>query len=211
MIPYFRKEAREFVSWAQLQQDIINGESPLESFDQILIRLKNAELVMLTVGHDEKGKTYFCFEDCINEERFMNPTWTNEGGWAATDMRRWLNNTFFDLLPDELQAVIKPTRIVQIIDGKQVMTEDNIFLFSKTQMFGKGDWSDIEPEDTHIDIFNTEKQRVKECGKHGTWWYWLRSPNSGNSNYFCLVSYSGNAYNYYASSYRGVAPGFCIA
>lgn len=214
MVTYFSKEVKEADSWKRLQENIEDWErhkeAPLMSFDQIPIILKNGEFVTLTVGHDEKGKTYFCFEDCIVDERPMNKRDTNLGGWAATSMRQWLNTTLLALLPDEIQDVIKPTRIVQVLNGEKVMTQDKIFLFSKTQMFGKGEWSELEPEDTQIDIFRTEKNRVKECAGHGTWSYFLRTPYDGYTNSFCMVSSTGYAGNSGASHGRGVAPGFCI-
>lgn len=195
-------------SWAALKTAAKNGA--LKSGDKIPVTLKNGELITLTVGHDEHGKAYLCFEDCLEDTRPVNDENTTAGGWKAFDIRAWLNNDLFALLPDDLQAVIEPTEIVQIIDGERVVTKDKLFLFSKTQLFGKGDWSKIEPEDTQIDIFSTEKSRVKECGDHGTWPYSTRTPYNGNTSSVCVVYYNGIA-SYDAASYsRGVAPGFRI-
>lgn len=210
MITYFTKTVNNAASWDEIKEREIKGQNPLMSGDQIPIVLKNGECVTLVVGRDENGKTYFCFEDCLVEERPMNKRNTNAGGWGATDIRKWLNSTLFALLPDDLQKVIVPTRIIQVLDGERVETEDKLFLFSKTQMFGKGDWSNLEPEDMQIDIYSTEKSRVKECGENGTWWYGLRTPYYGNSYTFCSVNISGTAGNSYAYYTRGVAPGFCI-
>lgn len=44
------------------------------------------------------------------------------------------------------------------------------------------------------------------CCKHYSYW-WLRSPNSGNSNNFVNVNTSGNVNNNNASNAYGVAPG----
>ena len=195
-------------SWAALKTAAKNGA--LKSGDKIPVTLKNGELITLTVGHDEKGKVYFCFEDCLNEERPVNSNGTVTGGWKSFDIRQWLNNNLFAMLPDDLQAIIEPTEIVQIVDGERVVTKDKLFLFSKTQLFGKGDWSRIEPEDTQIDIFATEKGRVKECGEHGTWPYSTRTPHYGGTTSVCYVHYSGGAYSSYATGSGGVAPGFCI-
>lgn len=195
-------------SWAALKSAAQNGT--LKSGDKIPVTLKNGEEIVLTIGHDERGNAYFCFEDCLKEQRPVNGDGTVTGGWKSFDIRQWLNNELFALLPDDLQAVIEPTEIVQIIDGERVVTKDKLFLFSKTQLFGKGDWSRIEPEDTQIDIFSTEKSRVKECGDHGTWPYSTRTPRDGSTSRVCCVNYSGNANNDYADSNRAVAPGFCI-
>lgn len=182
----------------------------LKSGDQIPVTLKSGENVMFTVGRDKTGKTFFFQEDCLDETRPMNKRNTNAGGWKASDMRKWLNATFFALLPDELQAIIVPRKVVQILNGERVETEDKVFLPSKTQLFGDGPWSEREPEDSQIDIFKTEKSRVKECGDDGTYWYWTSSPNSGNTGYFCNVSIYGGASNGSANTSSGVAPGFCI-
>ena len=195
-------------SWARIKALATNGE--LKSGDKIPVTLKNGEEIVLTIGHDERGNAYFCFEDSLNETRPVNSENTTAGGWKAFDIRTWLNNELFPLLPDELQAVIEPTEIVQIINGERVITKDKLFLFSKTQLFGKGEWSRIEPEDTQIDIFATEKGRVKECGKHGTWPYSTRTPLDGNTDSVCYVYSGGSASSYDANYYRAVAPGFRI-
>lgn len=185
-------------------------DQSMNSGDKLLVALKNGENISLVMAHDQTGKPFFVFENCINETRPMNTFNTNKGGWKATDIRKWLNTVLYELLPDELQTEIVPTKIVQVLNGKRIEVEDKLFLLSKTQLFGKGYWSDIEPEDSQLDIYTTEKSRVKECADNGTWFYGLRTPNNGNSSTFCYVTGSGNASNGYAGNYRGVAPGFCI-
>ena len=100
--------------------------------------------------------------------------------------------------------------MVQIIDGKRVETEDKLFLLSRTQVYGKGDWSRYEPEDAHLDIFAKERDRVKEYRDMGTWPYWLRSPLASSSTYFCGVFSYGSALSYFASTAYGVAFGFSL-
>lgn len=199
-------------SWEALKAAVADGsiKKMLHSGDEIPVTLKNGENVIFVVTYDENGKIYFVLRDCLADEHRMNKEWTNEGGWAATEMRTYLNSTIFALLPDDLQAVIAPTKIAQIIDGERVECEDNLFLISKTQAFGKGSWTEYEPDDTHLDIFKTERDRVKECGNNGTWFWWLRSPGSSYSTYFCFVTSNGTSNNSNATNANGVAFGFCI-
>lgn len=75
-------------------------------------------------------------------------------------------------------------------------------------MFGKGRWSDREPEDTQLDIFRTERDRVKMCGDNGTWFWWLRSASSTLN--FYNVNSNGNYDNGNAYTSGGVALGFSI-
>lgn len=202
------------LSWAELKKAADTGDlaQVLHSGDTLGITLKNGEAVTLVVGTDEKGNMFFSTQDCLRNEHRMNNTMTNRGGWKATEMRRYLNEEVFALLPDDLQAVIKPTTIVQIVDGKRVETQDKLFLFSATQVFGKGTYSENEPEDTQLDIFRREKDRVKECNTYGTWFWWLRSASSHtNFSYgFCSVTSNGRGNGYAAYYSHGVALGFSI-
>ena len=195
-------------TWAALKAAVDNGT--IAQGDLIVFNLKNGEEVAVRATQDKKGKWFFVLEDCLADEHCMNKRPTNKGAWAACDMRQYLNNTVFALLPDELQALIAPTTIVQIVDGERVETEDKLFLLSKTQVFGKGRWSDREPEDTQLLCFLREKDRVKECGDKGTYFWWLRSVHAGGTNFFCYVGTDGSADSYVAYASHGFAPGFDI-
>ena len=197
-------------TWAELKAAAEAGTigELIQSGDLIPFNLKTGEEVAVRATRDGNGKMFFVLEDCLEDEHAMNKQNTTKGGWAACDMRKYLNKTVFALLPDDLQAVIAPTKIVQIVDGERVETEDKLFLFSRTQVFGKGAWSEREPEDTQLECFRREKGRVKECGDNGTWFWWLRSAYIGSN--FDIV-YSSGFYTSNGASYSyGVALGFCL-
>lgn len=182
----------------------------VRSGDKFSVDLNNGEEITFVATHDKNGNLFFVTEDCLNDCHVMNEMATNKGGWSECEMRKYLNKTVFALLPDELQAIIKPTKIVQVLDGKRTECEDKLFLLSKTQVFGEGDYSENEPEDSHFDIFKRVNDRIKECDNHGTFYWWLRSPYSQPSTRFCGVnSYGGNS-NANAANRAGVAFGFSI-
>ena len=198
-------------TWEELKEHRKNGTigEILESGDQIPVTLKDGEEVVFDVTYDETGKIFFVLHDCLAEEHCMNEKCTNEGGWAASDMRKWLNTEVLSRLPDDLQAVIEPTHIVQVLDGERIECDDKLFLLSATQVFGRAArWNKQEPEDYPLDIFTTERSRVKECGDNGTWFWWLRRANS--NNVFNSVYSVGGSGNYYAYNTYGVALGFSI-
>lgn len=194
-------------NWATIMEAVNKSRARevLHSGDQIFITLKSGEDVSFDVAYDATGKLFLVMHDCMDREHYMNKLWTNAGGWRECDMRRYLNEEVFDLLPDDLQAHIKPT--TQVIDGETVTFTDKLFLLSTTQVFGEGFWSDEEPEDSQLDIFKTERDRVKLCNGYASWW-WLRSANS--TSYFYYVDSSGG--NGYANAYGsyGVVLGFCL-
>ena len=199
-------------SWTELKAAAEAGtlDTLIQSGDLIPFNLKTGEEVAVRATRDGTGKLFFVLEDCMEDEHAMNKDRANKGGWDACGMRKYLNKTVLALLPDDLQAVIAPTTIVQIVDGERVESVDKLFLLSKTQVFGKGDWSDDEPEDTQLDCFRREKDRVKECAENGTWWWWLRSPLSSSSSGFCSVSYAGGSNSNAAGASYGVAFGFSL-
>lgn len=200
------------LSWEELKVAAQAGTlgEVLTPGDLIQFNLKTGEEVTVRATPDTNGKWFFCFEDCVLTTRPMSKRNTNRGGWAACEMRKYLNVAIFELLPNDLQAVISPTKIVQVLDGERVEVEDKLFLLSKTQMFGKGPWSALEPEDAHLIYYNREKNRVKECEENGTWWYFLRTPVNGYTGNFCAVFSNGSYYISGAGNNIGVAPGFCI-
>lgn len=211
-IKVITKEAK-WTSWAELKALSEAGKlgEVLKSGDNIPVTLKNGEEVSFDIGKDENGKIYFIMHNCLKERKLMNRKWTNKDGWEESDMRRYLNEEVIELLPDELREIIKPTKIVQIWNGKRRETEDKLFLLSRTQVFGKHEnYEAIEPSDSLIDIFENQRERVKEREEFAEVYWWLRSPASGNSFNFCDVTTDGAVYDDYARYSLGVAPAFCI-
>lgn len=199
----------EIAGWNEIKQYAEAGKlnEILNSGDRIPITLKDGQEIELDVGRDKTGKTYFIFHDCLKDEHIMNEEWTNAGGWAATEMRRYANEDVFHLLPEELQAVIEPTKIVQIVNGERGETQDKLFCLSYTQVFGGDYCREQEPKDAKIDIFETEKDRVKMVDGE-TWWWWLRS--ACGAYYFRYVGSDGGSDYDSANDDGGVALGFCV-
>ena len=212
-IKVITKEAK-WTSWAELKAYAEAGRlgEVLKSGDNIPVTLKNGEEVSFDIGKDESDKIYFIMHNCLKETKPMNRDWTNKGGWEESDMRRYLNEEAIEFLPDELREIIKPTKIVQVWDGKRRETEDKLFLLSRTQVFGKHkNYEAIEPNDSQIDIFKSRRERVKKSDwdEIPAYW-WLRSPYSGSSGTFCFVLTDGAVNGNFASFSYGVAPAFCL-
>ena len=196
-------------TWAEVKERANAGK--IASGERFTFSMKSGERVTVKATRDTKtGKLFFVAEDCLEDERPMNKKDTNKGGWAASYMRDYLNKTVFALLPDDLQEAIAPTSIVQIVDGERVESQDKLFLLSKTQVFGECREIEFEPEDAQLDIFLREKDRVKECGDHGTWFWWLRSPLASSSSLFCGVNSDGYSGGNAATGAYGVALGFSL-
>ena len=133
----------------------------------------------------------------------MNKTWTNKGGWLASDMRRYLNEEVIELLPDDLLAAIKPRKF-----GEE---EDKLWLFSEMEVFGEHDWTENDPDrGFQFEYFKDCRNRIKVDEDGDANWWWERSPYAYGSNNFCSVNSGGSASNNYAGNAYGVCFGFYI-
>ncbi len=172
------------------------------------------------------------FVDII-EERSMNETNTNVGGWKESAMRKYLNvtagennsGTVFNALPKELQNAIVDTRVISghgenDNNGKNFVTEDKLYLLSPREVWIDGTSIKVSTYDT---AYNSTRQldyyeqagitgdnysgAIKKYNGSATIW-WLRSASSSNVSDFRSVSTSGSFNFNLATNTRGVAPSF---
>lgn len=209
-----RKTITSEIEWNTIKKAQADGklQELFQLGDELDITLKTGEELTAQVA-DTKEHMRFVLKDCMKDEHGMNKKMTNEGGWRDSGMRLWLNETVFHMLPDELQEIIVPRRIAQTMDGETLESEDKLWLPSFTEMFGKEnakEWAPADTNETQMELFTTERSRVKEAPGKGTWWYWLRSPSGSYSTLFCRVDSNGYAGYDGASTAGGVAFGFCL-
>lgn len=217
LIKIITKEDK-ITNWPTLQELAINNklDSFLQSGDNIPITLKNGINISFDVGRDENNKIYFISHKCLPDRQSMNSERTNEGGWEKCDIRKYLNEEFFPLLPDELQSIIVPTEITQMLTCPTLTkTFDKLFLLSQPQVFGKihgctGTQKDIE--DCQIDIFSQcEESRIKGCQDFSVDEWWLRTPVTASHNEFISVGERGSVSIGDARFHaKGIVPAFCI-
>lgn len=189
------KITKEF-SWADA------SPLTLKVGDEITTTLKDGrEAVFVVLDTGVIG-----LKNCL-DRHYMNKEWTNAGGWQASDMRAWLNSEVFALLPDDLQAIIKPRKL----GWNDNTFEDMLWLFSEVEIFGEHDWTEKEPDrGKQFKYFMDPANRVK-CDETGDpCWWWERSPFASDSNAFCCVDSVGGAGSSIASYSRGVCFGFYI-
>lgn len=198
-------------NWLEIKKVILQNPADVFSVgDRISCVLKNGQAVEFTVAAINpyaKNEVAFVMEDLLDGEYSMNEHNTNKGGWSKCDLRTTLNTEIFELLPDELQAVIKPRTIAQNIHGNVLKSTDKLWIPSRKELFGVD--NDVDVDDIHFPLFTTPKSRVKN--RKGEWeWYWLRSPLSSSSAYFCLVYTNGSSVSHVANYSNGVAFGFLL-
>ena len=151
----------------------------------------------------------------------MNPTYTNLGGWPASDMYKFLNDTtdstdskitsIYESLPQDLQEVIKPTQVVSSHgsdDSTNFTSTDKLYLLS-TKVWGKeGTFRPInddtaEVETRQLDYYKDYKNSNGSIGVTTSNISGAIKNYNGSSSWWWLRSArSGSTSNFYA-----VAPG----
>ena len=159
----------------------------------------------------------------------MNSSRTNSGGWASSQMRTNIcgtslssySGTIIAVIPAALRAVLKSvTKYTDNTGGGSTAasavtaTTDYFFLLSEYEVFGSISYanSNESSKQAQYAYYSAGNSKIKY--KHGDTttaaFWWLRSPISGNSYRFVLVSTGGTGGSSAASKSLGFAPGFCV-
>jgi hypothetical protein len=152
-------------------------------------------------------------------ERRMNRTDTNAGGYAESEVRKYLVGSGSDgnFLTGLTNAGVPqkvlwgPNRIIACGPEGTATKEisDLLWLPTQREMFGWPNafsgYAETEVNQARLEYYFGGIERRK--GSH----YWLSSPSRDNySQYFFYVGDSGDYAIYFASRVRGIAPAFCV-
>ena len=168
----------------------------------------------------------------IVEQRAMNSADTNVGGWPATETRTYLNGTFYNSLPSDLQAVIKPTRVISghgSNDSTNFTTTDKLYLLSSEEVYGTDDGQyhffdtaygtshQLEYYSNNGVTYSTSSwngtnldKAIKQYNSSNTWW-WLRPADSDGNGSFRRINSDGRLNSNGSGNTGGVSPAFRIA
>ena len=176
----------------------------------------NYEVQIIGFNHDDKvsgGKAAYSFQlmDCLNQTQQMNTSNTNTGSWNGSAMRGRMS-TYKSQLPAALRNVIKTVKKKSGTGGGSSsgtqQTNDDLFLLSEIEIFGTTTYS-VAGEGTQYEWYKAGNRRIKKVNGSAYYW-WERSPNSGDAYYFCNVDSSGIAASSNAYGSYGVSFGFCV-
>ena len=210
----------------------------IEATDGTIIRVR-----LVGIYHDQRsGGGYagltFMTDGCLTTHE-MKEEDTNEGGWAQSEMRSWLNMDVLSLFPDEvanhIEPVVKLTNNVGNTNDITCVTEtvDRLWIPSIQEVCGDVEWSwgsDPENSTLYNAIMNAEGSQYAWFGQNEVYAYgdndclsyvtqdtgdytmwWLRSSSCSVNNHFRCVDYYGAPWEVADSSdHLGVVVGFCL-
>ena len=230
-------------NWDVIATNVKNGNSSkykVGSKKEVLIDGKEYTLrVANNTSPEECSRADFSKTACgfvfefadIVEDRPMNSTYTNVGGWPATEMRTYANGEFYNKLPEELRKVIIDTKVVSghgssdknanRTDGNWEST-DKIYLLSAHEVWADGTSRQISRYDTaynqtrQLDYYanlgvttsSNSGALKKYNGSNYDWW--TRGVHSNGTNGFFLTEEAIIWSTGFASDSCGFAPAFRI-
>ena len=164
--------------------------------DDIAFTLEGFGVFTATAQKIEDDRILFMFTDCVAKMP-MNELWTNEGGFDASNLKKWMNTNLFDAFPDGMRRRMSGLTIP-----------------SYGMMFGHDDWyENFEPdEDEQLPLMKKRKNRIADF-EDDYCWYWLSNATEKqvSSTCFAGVTYDGGADCNSASYSDGVRPIFWLS
>lgn len=170
---------------------------------------------------DNTGSSNMVLEPLVqipNKTAAMNTSGSNSGGFAQSQMRTVTLASIYDLFPQDVKDAMSEVLVLSGTGGGTSSgtssSANKLFLPAEMELFASKTYSigNAECPLGQFDYYkthNNNSDRIKQRDGSNQW-YWLRSPISGNSSYFCSVYYAGGADNYTAHGAGGVAPCFAI-
>lgn len=162
--------------------------------DKTFMELDGLGVFTATVHKVTGNKVMLIFDDYVTR-RPMNKSRTNNGGFEASDLNRWLHTEFIKALPYSIRTILTDVTIPTV-----------------GEMFGWDDkWNRdhfVTDNDKQLPLMKQRRNRVAyynnecECG-------WLRNATKKefSSTRFANVGYGGGDRAYYfVSGYAGVRP-----
>ena len=205
-------------SWSEIYNCILNGRADSilsvgDSIDCVLKSGNNIKIDVAGINVYNQNEVMFCFHNIFDRNR-MNANRTNAGGFPQADMLAHLDD-IFDLLPDDLQSIITPRKIVQECRDNRTECETKLWLPSLVEVFGdryaRYDCEGVNANNKRLSIFQ-DPENIAKLFEGDSAGYWLRSPYTSYASYFWSVSSAGNVYsNYNAHDALGVVPCFSIS
>lgn len=134
--------------------------------------------------------------------------------YLNSDMTAYLNGTFISLIDADIRNAIKQVKIPYTnYSNNNVMSGSNglsckVFLLSGTEV-GFSGVSYMNTEGAKLSYFNSASKRIAYNGSSAAEW-WLRSPNTYNSNNVWYVKSDGSSDYWYCNYTYGVRPAFVL-
>lgn len=218
-------------SWETIRDNVKNGKAEeyykvgdtkeinVEGYGELTVRIANMTTPSECLQEDFSQTACGFVVEFVNvlEERQFNGTPTNDYGWPESVLQNYLNNEFYNKLPQDLQNVIINTKTVSGSGSaytSNYIGSEKIYLFSHREILGDYiEESDLSFEYTRqLDYYKlNESSPIKSIYyADNNYSYWARSAAKYDNESFLYITSTGNLEYKYANESTGVSPAFRI-
>ena len=158
----------------------------------------------------------------LMKDIYTTSTFGNNNSYKDSSIHTYLNGTFYNLIDSNIRAAIKQVKIPYqngTGSGGSLATGSNglstkVFLLSGYEVgWTTSDSSYFHKDGVRLAYFGNSSggnsKRIAYNGSSAAGW-WLRSPNTYNSNYVWYVKSDGSNGNWYYNNTCGVRPAFIL-
>ena len=151
----------------------------------------------------------------LERTRKYNNTRTTTGGWASSDLNKFLNSRLYDAMPDKTKLLLKQVTVQSSIgdSSKDISTSECYITIPSVIEISNSSTYNIEPYISEMAIasgktisYMTSNDSRKRAYADGDYtYYWLRSPSVLYTRYVFTVDSTGYVSQYEYPDYsRGV-------
>ena len=180
----------------------------------------------------QQGKPSSIYDESCNgtwllmKDLYESRQWhsSNVNDYANSTIHKWLNNEFLNLIDANIRAQIRQAKIpyrpgsgtsMSVNSGANGLSA-KIFLLSNIEVGGQTDWSYMPHDGARLAYFeygtgtSANNKRLAYLNGSAAYW-WLRSPNTDNSNLAWRVNSSGgSSYTINCSDSLGIRPALIL-
>lgn len=212
-VDYIRTIKRHHnMGWQELAEKIKKGIIPVEVGAVVSCNLTDGTPAEFVVTDVTDQYVRFETRNFIGGEVEWNEQDTNKGGYPDSDIRGYVDSTIWNLLPEDLRAVISEVdREWKDKDGNCGTYTTKLFLPAASEVFDEDNCYGDKGLYKQLDYYKDARNRIRVDEDGDTRHYWLASAGSGASAAACYVNNGGYAGNWsasYSKSWAGLLPDF---
>ena len=136
-------------------------------------------------------------KNCVLQKA-MNSTTTNAGGYAASELKAYLNDQVKTGLVNAIGITPKTVHRLHYTKDNWAWLAETVFIPSEVEVFGHQAWSNNRGYSSGTSVqwplFSEFPQKRIANWNGSRWWWWEASPRTDDSASFCSCDRNGNAY-----------------
>ena len=195
----FANYAKGEVNWAKLWYADLGEETCKQlaswTHERIGFEACGFNRYYLSDNPDDMCSFSLLATNLLDRTKKWNASSTNVGGWAKSDLNKYLNSRLYDAMPVQIKSLLKKVKIVSSIGNKSNDTSSSdcyIAIPSVSEVNASITTEPYASEGRSISYLTTPETRVRSFVDGNNSKYWLRSPNVEFTNYVWRVDPDGD-------------------